>query len=146
MDEVNIPASKRRRIMSSSSESFDTDLSDTESEDDEEVSVGHISEEWVPHNDERLPFPFTAQPGKTFNTPPKKVPVFCLKKFLDADLIKKITKPTNLYAAHFFANNPNLKPRSRLRKWKDTDESEIKIFLGLLILEGILGKPSLELY
>jgi len=51
-----------------------------------------------------------------------------------------------LYAAQFFDNDPELKPRSRIRKWKDTNEAEMKIFLGLLILQGIIGKPALELY
>ncbi|KAF5290885.1 hypothetical protein FQA39_LY14565 [Lamprigera yunnana] len=82
----NVPASKRRRrIMSSSSESsnndfdYDTQVSDTESEDNEEVdevgpsnNVSDVSEEWVAQNAERPPFPFTAHPGKTFNTPSKK--------------------------------------------------------------------------
>lgn len=156
-DEFNVPASKRRRrIMSSSSESsnndfnYDTQLSDTESEDNEEVdevgpSNNNVSEEWVPQNVERPPFPFTAHPGKTFNTPSKKVPLFYLEKFLD-DLIKLITEQTNLYAAQFFANNPKLKPHSRLRKWKDTNEAEMKIFLRHLVLQGIIGKPTLECY
>lgn len=157
-DEFNVTASKRRiRIMSSSSESsnndfdYDTQLSDTESEDNEEVdaigpSNNNVSEEWVPQNAERPPFPFTAHPGKTFNTPSKNVPLFYLEKFLDDDLIKLITEQTNLYAAQFFANNPELKPRSRLRKWKDTNEAEMKIFLGLLVLQGIIRKPTLECY
>ncbi|KAF5293894.1 hypothetical protein FQA39_LY13599 [Lamprigera yunnana] len=88
----NVPASKRRRrIMSSSSESsnndfdYDTQVSDTESEDNEEVdevgpsnNVSDVSEEWVAQNAERPPFTFTAHPGKTFNTPSKKVPLFYL--------------------------------------------------------------------
>lgn len=157
-DEINGPAGRKRRcIMSSTSESsdsdfdYDTELSDTENEDGEEVDEvdpnnSILSEEWLPQNTERPPFPFTAHPGKTFNTPPKKVPLFYLEKFLDEELIKLITEQTNLYAAQFFDNDPELKPRSRIRKWKDTNEAKIKIFLGLLILQGIIGKPVLELY
>lgn len=115
-DEINVPASiKRRRIMSSSSESsdgnfdYDTELSDTENRDGEEVdqvgpSNSIVSKEQLPQNAERPPFPFTAHPGKTFDTPPKKVPLFYLEKFLDEELIKLITKQTNLYAAQFFDN------------------------------------------
>jgi len=157
-DEINVPAGrKKRRIMSSSSESsdsnfdYDTESSDTENEDGEEVdevgpSNSIVSEKWLPQNAERLPFPFTAHPGKTFDTPRKKVPLFYLEKFLDEELIKLITEQTNLYAAQFFDNDPELKPRSKIRKWKDTNEAEMKIFLGLLILQGIIGKPALELY
>nr|KAF6374916.1 hypothetical protein mPipKuh1_013401 [Pipistrellus kuhlii] len=157
-DKVNVPAgTKRRGTMSSSSESsdsncdYDTELSDTENEDGEEVdevgpSNSIVSEEWLPQKAERPPFPFTAHPGKTFNTPPKKVPLFYLEKFLDEELIKLITEQTNLYATQFFDNDPELKPRSGIRKWKDTNEAEMKIFWGLLILQGIIGKPALELY
>lgn len=80
-DVFHVPASKRRRILSSSSESsndfdYDTELSDTASEDDEEIDeVGpsNVSEEWVLQNAERPPFPFTAHPGKTFTTSSKKI-------------------------------------------------------------------------
>lgn len=90
-DEINIPAGrKRRRIMSSSSESsvsnfeYDTELSDTENEDGEKVeevgpSNSIVSEEWLPQNAEKPPFPFTAYPGKTFDTPPKKFLCFILR-------------------------------------------------------------------
>lgn len=133
-DEINVPAGRKtRRIMISSSESSDsnfdygTELSDTENEDGEGVdevgpSNSIVSEEWLPQNAERPPFPFIAYPGKTFDTPPKKVPLFYLEKFLDEELIKLITEQTNLYAAQFFDNDPELKPRSRIRKWKDTKD------------------------
>lgn len=51
-----------------------------------------------------------------------------------------------MYAAQFFNNDPELKPHSRIRKWRDTNEAEMKIFLGLLILQGVIEKPALELY
>lgn len=75
-DEINVPAGiKKRRIMSSSSESsdgnfdYDTELSDTENEDGEEVdqvgpSNSIVSEEWLPQNAERPAFLFTAHPGR----------------------------------------------------------------------------------
>nr|KAF6492390.1 hypothetical protein HJG59_009594 [Molossus molossus] len=156
-DEINVPAGrKRRRIMSSSSESsdsnfdYDTELSDTENEIGEEVdevgpSNSIVSEEWLPQNAER-PFPFTAHPGKTFDTPSRKVPLFYLEKFLDEELIKLITEQTNLYAGQFFYNDPELKPRSRIQKWKDTNEADMKILGGFLILQGIIGKLAFELY
>lgn len=51
-----------------------------------------------------------------------------------------------MYAIQFFDNDPELKPRSKMQKWKDTNEAEMKIFLGLQILQGIIGKPTLEFY
>ncbi|CAH2087090.1 unnamed protein product [Euphydryas editha] len=78
--------------MSSSSESsdsnfdYDTELSDTENKYGEEVDeVGpnnsNGSEEWLPRNAKRPPFPFTAHTGKTFYTPPKKFLCFILRSF-----------------------------------------------------------------
>lgn len=55
--------------------------------------------------------------------------LFCkiLEEILDEELIKLVTEQTNLYAAQFFDNDPELKPRPRIRKWKDTNEAEMKI-------------------
>jgi len=44
----------------------------------------------------------------------------------------------NIYANQFLAANPNLKPRSRARSWMDTNPTEMKSLIGLLILQGIV--------
>lgn len=43
-------------------------------------------------------------------------------------------------------NKYNLKPQSRCRLWTDTDDSEIKTYFGLLILQGVNPKPTESSY
>ena len=39
-----------------------------------------------------------------------------------------------------------MKPRSRSRSWKDTNLTEMKTLIGLLILQGIVQKPENGMY
>ena len=47
---------------------------------------------------------------------------------------------TNRYASTYIDNNPSS------RAWSDTTVEELKAFVGLLILMGIVRLPRLELY
>ena len=52
---------------------------------------------------------------------------------------------TNLYAERFIAKNKgNLS--SRLKKWKKVTTSEMKLFLGFILYQGMLWKPTYEQY
>jgi len=51
-----------------------------------------------------------------------------------------------VYANQLLAANPSLKPRSRARSWMDTNPAEMKILIGLLILQGIVQKPENGMY
>uniref|UniRef100_A0A8C4S021 RNB domain-containing protein n=1 Tax=Erpetoichthys calabaricus TaxID=27687 RepID=A0A8C4S021_ERPCA len=66
--------------------------------------------------------------------------------FVSPDLIRHFVHQTNLYAAQFIEKNPNLPPHSRVRAWFDTDENEMKKFIGILMLMGIIRKPDIEMY
>ena len=51
------------------------------------------------------------------------------------------------YADQYIRNNKeNIKPKSRVRKWKAVDRPEMWMFLGLLILQCLVGKPKQEWY
>ncbi|CAH2019884.1 unnamed protein product [Acanthoscelides obtectus] len=51
------------------------------------------------------------------------------------------------YANQFIIKNyENIRPRSRVRAWTQTDANEIKTFLGLLLLQSVCVKPSYEMY
>ena len=55
-------------------------------------------------------------------------------------------KETNLYAEQFLEKNKtNLKPRSNALNWNSTDPNEVKIFIGLIVLMGIVYKPRLHM-
>ena len=56
-----------------------------------------------------------------------------------------MVRETNRYAGQFI-DATTLKPRSRMHNWKETDPCEMKEFLGLMILMGIIQKPSISSY
>jgi hypothetical protein len=65
---------------------------------------------------------------------------------MDDSTWQLIAKQTNLYVRQFLVVHPNLKPRSRVRDWVDTNINGMKTFIGILQLQGILHKLENELY
>ncbi|XP_014677366.1 PREDICTED: piggyBac transposable element-derived protein 4-like [Priapulus caudatus] len=65
--------------------------------------------------------------------------------FITLELLQSLVYQTNLYAAQQL-KDVVLKPFSRLRFWKPTTVPEMKKFLGLLILMGIVRKPQMEMF
>ncbi|XP_067950223.1 piggyBac transposable element-derived protein 4-like [Watersipora subatra] len=57
-----------------------------------------------------------------------------------------LVEQTNHYAQTYLTQNPNLPPYSRARAWTDTDEVEMKAFLGLLLNMGLNQKPTIAAY
>jgi len=51
---------------------------------------------------------------------------------------------TNIYANQFLAANPNFKPLSRARNWMDTNPTEMKTLIGLLILQVLYRNLRME--
>nr|CAI5844167.1 unnamed protein product [Callosobruchus analis] len=70
-------------------------------------------------------------------------------KLLLEDTIPIIVQQTNLYAEQRIISciaNETIKKNSLLTYWKDTDESEILAFIGMLIWMGLNKKPTLKDY
>ena len=88
---------------------------------------------------------FRGQPGIHEDTS-NFSPINCFELFIGDDLLNHFTIQTNMYAAQFLASHPNLPRHSRYRSWHDTNPSEMRQFLGLLLLTGIIQKPSLHHY
>jgi len=56
-----------------------------------------------------------------------------------------MVRETNRYAVQYI-NATTLKSSSRMHSWKETDPCEMKKFLVLMILMGIIQKPSISSY
>jgi hypothetical protein len=70
--------------------------------------------------------------------------VECLQKFNDEETWQLFAEQTNIYANQFLAANPNLQPQAR--SWMDTNPTEMKALIGLLILQSIVQKPENGMY
>ncbi|GBN36326.1 PiggyBac transposable element-derived protein 4 [Araneus ventricosus] len=86
-------------------------------------------------------FPFTGNPGIKVSLRQSDDPLdyFCL--FFDDEVISFIAKETNSFAEEHFSNL-ELTPSTRALQWKDVTSEELKRFISLLILQGIVQKPT----
>ncbi|GFS70765.1 piggyBac transposable element-derived protein 4 [Nephila pilipes] len=60
--------------------------------------------------------------------------------FFDDEMFLFTVSETNRYTESFF-EDAELTPASRALKWKNTDIGEMKRFLFLLLLQGVVLKP-----
>ena len=123
-------------------------LSDTNDTQDEVAES--IGETWIPLTDTYKPplLEFTECDGIRLppdTLSPETLPADFFKLFLTDDIVSTMVRETNRYAGQFM-DATTLKPRSRMHDWKETDPCEMKKFLGLVILMGIIQKPSISSY
>lgn len=98
---------------------------------------------------QKLPFPifpFTGNAGIQVNINDKEDPLEYFELFVTDELVDLIVKQTNLYAKQYLDSVGTLKPRSRFRKWKETDANEIRILFAFLMYQGVVWKPDTQLY
>ena len=89
--------------------------------------------------------PFQGNEGIKVPLPqnPEEVDFF---NFTDA-VIDIIWRKTNRYSHQYIeANRTNLRPQSIIHEWQPTNANEIKAFLGLCIIMGIIYKPRIWMY
>lgn len=76
-------------------------------------------------------------------------PLNIFEYFLDDKICQLITDNTNVYASHKILENiasGKMKARSREQDWIPTTKEEVKLLLGVWILQGIVQKPTLNSY
>ena len=77
----------------------------------------------------------------------ESTPLGYFKLFVGDDVIKHIVDQTNKYAADFIRiSSFRLKAMSRVHQWVETNNAEMKTFLGLTMLMGIVRKPTVPMY
>lgn len=69
--------------------------------------------------------------------------IFC--SIIDKEIIEMMTNQTNTYAAQLLEES-TLKQNSRLKRWKDVTCNEMRKFIGVYLLTGILQFPTTECY
>lgn len=62
------------------------------------------------------------------------------------EIIEHCVQQTNNYAKQYLDGHPNLPPKSRARKWTETNLVEMRAFLGLLLFMGYMKCPSYHSY
>ena len=72
-------------------------------------------------------------------------PYDCFNKFVTDELIEKIVVETNRYAQALF-DNEEFSLHSRMKAWKPTNANEIRELLAMILLMGVVRKPTLSMY
>ncbi|CAF1274903.1 unnamed protein product [Didymodactylos carnosus] len=62
------------------------------------------------------------------------------------NMVQKIVYETNRYAETMCNTSNPRQQYSRINKWQPTSIEEFNIFLAILILQGIIRKPELQMY
>lgn len=89
-------------------------------------------------------FPFSGSPGIQVRTI-EGTPLEWFNHFFTDDLVDYIVSETNRFAEPCL-DGIDLTPSSRAKKWTETTREEMRAFVGLLIYQGIVRKPSEDMY
>ena len=92
---------------------------------------------------------FSGVSGLTCDIPDERTPLNMFNILFDEDMWVTMTVQTNNYAQNklrIAREDNNLKPNARILKWTDTTVDEMKIFMSIVIVMGIVKKPCLEDY
>ena len=127
------------------------------SPDQEEEDVDHLiiddegSADWVENTDNYpLSPPFTGVSGFQIPLDPDAKPTDFFLLMITEDMIKKIKKETNRYAASScraaLRRNPAPSPRSFFRKWKTVTIGELYQFFAIYLHMGLMHKPAINDY
>ncbi|KAG0411436.1 hypothetical protein HPB47_011428 [Ixodes persulcatus] len=121
---------------------------EAEDDDDPDATIA-VARQWSKIDINSVPpphwFPFLGSPGKTFSVQSITDVFEYFKAFLDNDLVSLIVRESNRYAEQKL-NASQLSEHSRLKKWVPTTTEEMRVFLPLLLLRGIVQKPEQEWY
>ena len=90
-------------------------------------------------------FSFDEEPGLKINMNSKKKIDF-FKLFLTDELLDLMVSETNKYAEQEIDRLRPLRRKSRYSLWKPVDNQEMRKFLGILLLIGIVRLPTIEHY
>ena len=65
------------------------------------------------------------------------------RQIFDEEFLDLVVTQTNLYASQYLTKNmAQLSPRARARSWKPLTSNELEIFLGLVLLTGLVDKKG----
>ena len=102
-----------------------------------------VTDNWQKQEPSSCTYPYTKTPGPTLPIPSDSTKLDLFYRFFTPEVWELLVIETNRYAAANLAD-PSNKPHAR--NWYDVTVDEIKAFIGLLILMGVLRLPRLEMY
>lgn len=93
---------------------------------------------------EREQFPTPPEPRLNIENPENKTPLDYFKVLFNIIFLKKLARCINGHAS-VVQRRPH-KPQSRINRWKDTNETELLSFLGILFYMGTVRLNKINDY
>lgn len=122
----------------------DSDESDDEiTEDEEDMIIDPPA--WCNRTAGLKDIPFTGENKILWPFPEDATPLDYFNVMIDPIFLGNIVRETNRNALEIFCGNTTT-PKSRITKYKDIDEKELKIFIGLLLHTGTIKMNRLADY
>ena len=91
-------------------------------------------------------FPFVEQEGLRQRMKNNVSVLDYLELYMTDHIIEHLVNETNRYADQFIANNLEQAQNSYIKHWTQVTVTEIKKFIGVLLLMGIIYKPTTHMY
>jgi hypothetical protein len=130
------------RLVPSTSSSSNTDAdtnTDTDTADEIDIS------KWTSFpTAKRDPFHFSG--NREAQAYGAQTPIEFWNYIFPRDLVQKIAYEKNRYGETMCNTSNPRQQYSRINKWQPTSIEEFNIFLAILILQGIIRKPELQMY
>lgn len=126
----------------------DDDTSAAEDYGVHDETIDILSDSWETVSDTYVQpqdIAFTAASGINTNFPVDAKPTSIFSQFLTNEVIDLMVTETNRYAKQFLVQS-QLKLKSRAHHWMQTNDVEMKKFLGLLLMMGLVNKPCIADY
>lgn len=145
---------------SDSSSDFDSDVessSDSDVQDNEDGADSDDSRDtidydvnstfaWTEYDAfDRARLPFTGTKGLQVPISDTEDVLAYFNLYLTEDIIAHMVEETNRRAQQL-GQDPALKRRSRQHNWVDTTPDELRVFMALLLYQGIMHKPDIKIY
>nr|CAD7575868.1 unnamed protein product [Timema californicum] len=136
----------------SSDSETNVEISSGSDNDSEEDVIGEDGDcnihhgTWTKVGTERPRFPFSGQPGLKVQLENPDDPLEYFELFITPEIAEMISTESNRYAQQFLENSPNLKLKSRIHQWHETNKDEIMTLLSFFLLQGLHQKPDNKSY
>ena len=103
-----------------------------------------LEKKWKKKDKQPTVTSFMAVPGLNVGFPDDASELEFFKEYITDELLDIITEQTNIYAGQYIANHPDIGPHALARRRTDITVEDIKKFLALSLLMGIVQKPALH--
>lgn len=121
--------------------------SDADSDSDATVDYEYdqAAFQWSSTPTARTRLQFSGNSGLQVNVDNTEDPLSVFQLFLTEDILNVIVTETNRRAAQLMSQT-GVRPQSRLNNWTDVCINELRVFIAIILYQGIIQKPVLDMY